>query len=650
MGLGRQDTAPALELLNCLNNEKASSSNTPSVPSSPLTLIEKINQKIAGDEKFFSLEFFPPRTPNGASNLIAKFDRISRGCPLFCDVTWHPAGDPGGDKETSSMTIAGAAVNYCGIDTMLHITCANTVKATVTKHLMKAKTLGIRNVLALRGDPPNGGEWEALDDGLAYGTDMVTHIRQEFGNTFTICVAGYPNGHPDCATYEEDIQHLKEKVDAGADFIITQLFFENKTFFKFLKDCRDIGITIPIIPGIMPIQGYASLRHLVKLSRLEVPQWIVDAIEPIKDDDEAIRKYSVKLGIEMARELLESGEVPGLHFYTLNREVATKEILTALGLWCQDPAASRPLPWKPSANKKRVCEDVRPIFWASRPKSYMYRTSDWDEFPNGRWGNSSSPAFGDLTDHHLFYLRSRVKRDDLLKMWGEELTKVEDIFEVFRCYISGESNKAGIKVTSLPWNDETVAAETSLIKEKLEFLNSKGILTINSQPQVNAAPSSDPMVGWGGNGGYIYQKAYLEFFTCKEVVDLLLEVLKEYPQVNYHVVNCEGSVNVTNADKFSPIAVTWGVFPGKEIVQPTVVDPISFEFWKDEAFDLWQQRWGKLYPDDSPSRLIIDDICKNYYLVNLVDNDFIKGNCLWEALEKTVNLREVRLNNVALET
>lgn len=650
MGLGRQDTAPALELLNCLNNEKASSSNTPSVPSSPLTLIEKINQKIAGDEKFFSLEFFPPRTPNGASNLIAKFDRISRGCPLFCDVTWHPAGDPGGDKETSSMTIAGAAVNYCGIDTMLHITCANTVKATVTKHLMKAKTLGIRNVLALRGDPPNGGEWEALDDGLAYGTDMVTHIRQEFGNTFTICVAGYPNGHPDCATYEEDIQHLKEKVDAGADFIITQLFFENKTFFKFLKDCRDIGITIPIIPGIMPIQGYASLRHLVKLSRLEVPQWIVDAIEPIKDDDEAIRKYSVKLGIEMARELLESGEVPGLHFYTLNREVATKEILTALGLWCQDPAASRPLPWKPSANKKRVCEDVRPIFWASRPKSYMYRTSDWDEFPNGRWGNSSSPAFGDLTDHHLFYLRSRVKRDDLLKMWGEELTKVEDIFEVFRCYISGESNKAGIKVTSLPWNDETVAAETSLIKEKLEFLNSKGILTINSQPQVNAAPSSDPMVGWGGNGGYIYQKAYLEFFTCKEVVDLLLEVLKEYPQVNYHVVNCEGSVNVTNADKFSPIAVTWGVFPGKEIVQPTVVDPISFEFWKDEAFDLWQQQWGKLYPDDSPSRLIIDDICKNYYLVNLVDNDFIKGNCLWEALEKTVNLREVRLNNVALET
>ncbi|CAH3118776.1 unnamed protein product [Porites lobata] len=649
MGLGRQDTAPALELLNCMNSERlrGSKPNTPSVPSSPLTLIEKIHQKIAANEKFFSLEFFPPRTPNGAVNLIAKFDRIAMGCPLFCDVTWHPAGDPGGDKETSSITIASAALNYCGLETMLHITCANTVKATVTKHLMKAKSLGIRNVLALRGDPPHGDEWQALDDGLAYGTDMVNHIRQEFGETFTTCVAGYPNGHPDCSSYEEDIQHLKEKVDAGADFIITQLFFENKTFFKFLKDCRAAGITVPIIPGIMPIQGYASLRHLVKLSRLEVPQWIVDAIEPIKDDDEAIRKYGVQLGIEMARELLACEDVPGLHFYTLNREVATKEILTALDLWCQDPAASRPLPWKPSANKKRLCEDVRPIFWASRPKSYMYRTSDWDEFPNGRWGNSSSPSFGDLTDHHLFYLRSRTKKEDLLKMWGQELTCMEDVFEVFKCYISGENNKAGVKVKSLPWNEDTIASETSLIQENLVFLNSKGILTINSQPHVNGAPSTDSTHGWGGSGGYIYQKAYLEFFTCREVVDILLEVLKEYPQVNYHVVNREGSVNVTNADKFSPIAVTWGVFPGKEIAQPTVVDPISFESWKDEAFDLWQQQWGRLYPDGSASKLVIESIYKNYYLVNLVDNDFIKGNCLWEALENTVRWRELQQNNRA---
>lgn len=279
----------------------------------------------------------------------------------------------------------------------------------------------------------------------------------------------------------------------------------------------------------------------------------------------------------------------------------------------------------------------------------MYRTSDWDEYPNGRWGNSSSPAFNDLRDHHLFYLRSKSKKEDLLKMWGGELTCVEDVFEVFRCYISGENNRNGVQVKSLPWNDDTIAPETSLIKEKLEFLNSHGFLTINSQPHVNAKPSSDPLVGWGGSGGYIYQKAYLEFFTCKENVDILLEVLKDYPQVNYHFVNREGSVNVTNSDKLSPIAVTWGVFPGKEIYQPTVVDPISFESWKDEAFDLWDQRWGRLYKEDSQSRQVIDDIYNNYYLVNLVDNDFIKGNCLWETLEKTVELREGGAQRMAAE-
>ena len=115
------------------------------------TLIEKIKKKIEEKEAFFSLEFFPPRTPNGAVNLVAKFDRLSRGNPLFCDITWHPAGDPAGDKETSSSTIASVTANYCGVETMLHMTCANTTKSEVLKNLHKAKNLGLRNILALRG-------------------------------------------------------------------------------------------------------------------------------------------------------------------------------------------------------------------------------------------------------------------------------------------------------------------------------------------------------------------------------------------------------------------------------------------------------------------------------------------------------------------
>ncbi|CAI8058443.1 Methylenetetrahydrofolate reductase [Geodia barretti] len=189
---------------------------------------------------------------------------------------------------------------------------------------------------------------------------------------FVPVIPGYPHGHPDCANYDEDIQHLKEKVDAGADFIITQLFFEASTFIKFYHDCRRIGITVPIMPGILPIQGYRSLHNLTKLSKLEVPRNIMDAILPIKDDDAAIQKFGISFAVNMCKELLNSGLVNGLHFYTLNREVATISILTELGMWCDDPLSLKTLPWKAPASHKRCTEDVRPIFWAQRPKSYIH--------------------------------------------------------------------------------------------------------------------------------------------------------------------------------------------------------------------------------------------------------------------------------------
>ncbi len=182
----------------------------------------------------------------------------------------------------------------------------------------------------------------------------------------------------------------------------------------------------------------------MKLSKLEVPQEIIDAIEPIKDNDEAIRNYGVDLAFDLCKQLLDSGRVNGLHFYTLNREVATIQILKRLGMWCEEP--KRSLPWKPTANHNRCQEAVRPIFWRARPKSYVHRTSDWEEFPNGRWGNSSSAVFGELSDYYLFYLKTRATKEDLLKMWGHELTCEQDVFDVFYNYISGEPNRDGVKV------------------------------------------------------------------------------------------------------------------------------------------------------------------------------------------------------------
>ncbi|XP_069731018.1 methylenetetrahydrofolate reductase (NADPH) isoform X2 [Phaenicophaeus curvirostris] len=584
---------------------------------------------------------FPAEEGNGHQVNVSslggpeEFDRMGAGGPLFIDVTWHPAGDPGSDKETSSMIIANTAVNYCGLETILHMTCCNQTKDDITGHLQKAKRLGLKNIMALRGDPA-GEEWEEEVEGFNYAVDLVKHIRNEFDDYFDICVAGYPKGHPEAESYEADLRHLKEKVFAGADFIITQLFFRSETFLKFMKDCQAIGITCPIIPGIFPIQGYHSLRQLVKLSKLEVPQEIKDVIEPIKDNDAAIRNYGVELAVSMCRELLDSGMVHGLHFYTLNREVATTEVLKRLGLWKEDPR--RPLPWAVSAHPKRRVEDVRPIFWASRPKSYIYRTQEWDDFPNGRWGNSSSPAFGELKDYYLFYLKSKSPREELLKMWGEELTSEESVFEVFTCYITGEPNKNGYKVTCMPWNDDPLATETNLLKEQLEKVNRRGILTINSQPNINGKPSTDPIVGWGPSGGYVFQKAYLEFFTSSEIVTALLKVLKKYElRVNYHIVNVKGQ-NITNSPDLQPNAVTWGIFPGREIIQPTVVDPVSFLYWKDEAFALWIEQWAKLYEEESPSRMIIQYIHDNYYLVNLVDNDFPLENCLWQVVDDTFEL------------
>jgi len=633
-----------------LNNaipDSPSMSPGSSRPASPLmfqsfeaTLTEKLRARVESKDKFYSLEFFPPRTKAGAVNLITRFDRMKAGNPLFIDVTWHPAGNPAGDSETSSMMIAHTAVEYIGMESMLHMTCYGSSKDEIKSYLIKAKNLGIRNILALRGDLPNIDEkWEIDPEKLNFATDLVRFIRENFDDYFTICVAGYPTGHPEATSYEDDLMRTKEKVDAGADFIITQLFFNASTFKKFVDDCRAIGITCPIIPGIMPVQSYDSLRHIVKLSKLEVPLEMKEIIEPLKGNDDAIRNYGIHLATNVIRDLFTSGYAPGIHFYTLNREVATTAILKQVGLW--ESEIKKPLPWRISGDPGRTEEEIRPIFWTNRSKSYVYRTRHWDEFPNGRWGTSDSPAFGELKDYYLFYLASQSPKNELLDMWGNQLDSEEDVWNVFTRYITGELNSAGVKIRRTPWNDEELSSETALIKDNLAKVNQQGILTVNSQPSANCVPSSDPVLGWGPSNGYVFQKAYLEFFTSEMNVLAILQILGRFPGVNFQVVNRSGSVNVTNIKGKKPVAVTWGVFPGLEIKQPTIVDPIAFDQWRTEAFGLWTAQWASLYEPESKSRKMIQDIAENYYLVNLIDNDFPQGNCLWQVLDEMSSRRKL---------
>lgn len=212
-----------------------------------------------------------------------------------------------------------------------------------------------------------------------------------------------------------------------------------KFFFEILHRFSFIKI-------IVLFQGFQSLNHIVKLSKLNVPDEIMNCILPIKDNDEAIRNFGIEHCAQMCRQLLQLPDVHGVHFYTLNREVATIEILKRIGLWQED--VPRALPWKTTAHHERSSEATRPIFWSLRPKSYVYRTNHWDEFPNGRWGDSSSASFGELEDHYLFYLKKRQTKPQLLDMWGHELNCEKDVWEVFNAYITGVNNKHGVRVSA----------------------------------------------------------------------------------------------------------------------------------------------------------------------------------------------------------
>merc|ERR1711985_28484 len=206
--------------------------------------------------------------------------------------------------------------------------------------------------------------------------------------------------------------------------------------------------------------------------------------------------------------------------------------------------------------------------------------------------------------------------EKLRQMWGECPTKAADVEKAFAGFIKNDVKK-------LPWCSEAPAKETNFIAKQLIKMNDLGLVTINSQPRVNASLSTDPYVGWGPSGGFVYQKAYCEFFCSKETLDKIIAAMGK-GTFSYMAVNKEGK-KIGNVKSDSVNAVSWGVFPGREIMQPTVVDVNSFMAWKDEAFSLWGE-WSSIYAQDSESRKLIESISDSYYLVNIVDDNFVCGD------------------------
>ncbi|KAI9510496.1 methylenetetrahydrofolate reductase-domain-containing protein [Russula earlei] len=589
-----------------------------------MKISQKIQQSTKDGKVWWSFEYFPPRTAQGLQNLLDRIERMRALGPEFIDITWNAGG------RTSDLTaeIVKTCQSTIGIETCMHLTCTNMPSEKVDIALRvcgfavrqmpilcpcrRQSSPVAANILALRGDPPEGkDDWESVEGGFEHGVDLVRYIRKEYGDYFDIAVAGYPQ----IQTFPpeeraKEMAYLKEKVDAGANFIFTQMFYDSDMFIDWVHAVRAAGITIPVVPGIMPIQTWNGfLRAATAIAKTIIPQSYLDALEPYKNNDEKVREIGTKLVADMCRKILAAPiGVRGLHFYTMNLERGSRMLLEDLNLVPRIETV-KPLPWRQSLTPARRSETIRPIFWANRTKSYLARTENWDEYPNGRFGDSRSPAYGEL-DGYGFSLKQT--KADAIKLWDHPST-FEDVTTLFQRFCLNQ-------LSALPWSDQPVLSETSIIAGQLARINRLGFLTINSQPAVNGVRSDDKVFGWGPSNGYVYQKAYLEFFASPELLDSLIPYIERDPGVTYYVINKRGDLR-TNTTSDGPNAVTWGVFPGKEVIQPTIVEAISFMAWKDEAYELGYQ-WAKIYEAGSPSRKLISGIMDNALLVNIVHNDF----------------------------
>jgi methylenetetrahydrofolate reductase (NADPH) len=224
--------------------------------------------------------------------------------PVFVDVTWGA----GGRMSKLTCEMVNVSQTSLGLETCMHLTCTDMPKSKIDEALEEAKASGCTNILALRGDPPREKEkWEATAGGFRYAKDLVKYIRDNYGNHFNIGVAGYSEGCEDNEDLEQLMVHLKEKVDAGADFIISQMFYDVDLWIEWMNQCRAIGITIPIIPGIMPIHTYAAFLRRATWSKCRIPPRWMELLEPVKNDDSEVREVGRQLLVEMCQKLIQAG-------------------------------------------------------------------------------------------------------------------------------------------------------------------------------------------------------------------------------------------------------------------------------------------------------------------------------------------------------
>lgn len=675
--------------------------------------MDKITDRIAAlpaDGTYFSLEFFPPKTAMGFSNLRDRLHRMERALrPLFVNVTWGA----GGSTSQKSLELAELCQRELGLTTCLHLTCTNMSRKLIDKALEDAKALGIRNILALRGDPPRKDEYrdpeDSEDDGgedFTWAKDLVKYIRKHHGDYFCIGVAAYPEGHADEShplgqSLEHDLPYLVEKVQAGADFIMTQLFFDIKAYDHFETTLRNHPSgafkTLPIIPGLMPIQSFQMIKRTTKLSHAKIPNTILERLNAVKGDDERVKLVGVDVVSELIEQLKEiksrtATGPKGFHFYTLNLEKAVSFILERTKLIPDPPedeeavvvvddAAAALIPtlqvngssnthlragssnhsrqgrrhssvgsdphnrvivgdrpaahpeWEATGQEAAIpAEDINTranTLAISEGEGVLGREATWDDFPNGRFGDARSPAYGEIDGYGVSLHMSVTQA---VKLWGYPKTR-QDINDLFVKHIQGQ-------LPAIPWSEEELLAESSTIQPHLLRMNSRGWWTVASQPSVNGLRSTDSTFGWGPANGFVFQKSFVEFFAPSSDWKVLVDKLTAAQSTaSFYAVNAKGDFISSDSSGglnsptigASTNAVTWGVFPGKEIITPTIIEEVSFRAWGEEAFGIWAE-WAKVYGRGSDSQKLLDAIKDDLWLVNIIHHDFVEKDALWKLL------------------
>jgi methylenetetrahydrofolate reductase (NADPH) len=284
----------------------------------------RITERLKSGFPVFSFEFFPPKTDDGDRKLWEVLSELRPLQPAFVSVTYGA----GGSTRARTVDLTTRIKRELGLEAMAHLTCVGATQQEIGGVLDTLADGRIDNVIALRGDPPAGsGRFERTPGGFGYANELIDFVRER--QRFCIAAACYPEGHPEASSRYEDLHNLKRKVDAGADFLITQLFFDNRFYFDLVDRARGAGIQVPIIPGLMPITNLDQIKRFTQRCGATIPPALLEALEARREEPARVHELGVVHATIQALGLLQGG-APGIHFFTLNKSTATRDILTAM--------------------------------------------------------------------------------------------------------------------------------------------------------------------------------------------------------------------------------------------------------------------------------------------------------------------------------